>query len=58
MKRFHTKRLHTKSALTGGNLPKMVADQMDSIKIQKLAAGLNDMSFQSNKKLTGKKFTL
>lgn len=57
MKRFHTKRLHTKK-LTGGSLPKMVADQMDSIKIQKLAAGLNDMSFQSNKKLTGKRFTL
>lgn len=57
MKRFHTKRLHTKK-LAGGSLPKIVADQMDSIKIQKLAAGLNDMSFQSNKKLTGKRFTL
>jgi hypothetical protein len=57
MKRFHTKKFHTKK-ITGGSLPKMVADQMDSIKIKKLAAGLNNMSFQSNKKLTGKRFTL
>lgn len=54
--RVHTKRVHRKK-ISGGSMPKLVADQMDSIKIQKLAGAINQISL-NKPKLSGKKFML
>lgn len=54
--RVHAKRVHTKKIM-GGMLPKLTAGQMDSIKIQKLAGAINQMSL-TKPRLSGKKFML
>lgn len=54
--RVHAKRVHAKK-IRGGSMPKLVAGQMDSIKIQKLAGAINQMSLVKPK-LSGKKFML
>lgn len=55
--RVHAKRVHTKKIKVGGMLPKLTAGQMDSIKIQKLAGAINQMSL-TKPRLSGKKFML